>query len=136
MIRSDNGSNFIGASSELVHAFQEMDHLRISNYLKEHSGEWMNWKRNPPFASNMGGVWEWQIWSARMILCSLLKTHGGNLTWIIADTAGWSGYNCQSGPLPPDNQWHYKSNSTYSDKPSHNEIEDYNATTSRFCISR
>ena len=40
----------------------------------------INWKRTPPLASNMGGVWERQIRSARMILNSLLKTHGGSLT--------------------------------------------------------
>ena len=42
------------ASAELIQAFQEMDHSRISNYLEEHGGEWINWKRNPPFTSNMG----------------------------------------------------------------------------------
>ena len=56
LIRSDNGSNFIGASGELIQAFQEMDHSRISNHLEEHGGKWINWKRNPPLPSNMGGV--------------------------------------------------------------------------------
>ena len=79
MIRSDNGSNFTGALAELIQAFQEMDHSRISNYLEEHGGEWINWKRNPPFASNMGGVWERQILSTQMIFNSLLKTSGGSL---------------------------------------------------------
>ena len=41
LIRSDNGSNFIGASAELIQTFQ-MDHSRISNYLDKHSGEWIN----------------------------------------------------------------------------------------------
>ena len=39
MIRSDNGSNFTGASAELIQAFQEMDHSRISNYWEEHGGD-------------------------------------------------------------------------------------------------
>ena len=38
-VRSDNGSNFIGASAELIQAFQEMDHSRINNYLEEHGGK-------------------------------------------------------------------------------------------------
>ena len=80
MIRSDNGANFVGASVELIHAFQEMDHKKIGDFLEENSGDWMVWKRNPPHASNMGGVWERQIRSARSILNSLLKTHGSNLT--------------------------------------------------------
>ena len=80
MIRSDNGANFVGASAELIHAFQEMDHKKIGDFLEENGGDWMVWKRNPPHASNMGGVWERQIRSARSILNSLLKTHGSNLT--------------------------------------------------------
>ena len=80
MIRSDNGSNLVGASAELSCAFQEMDHIKIGNFLKENGGEWMIWKRNPPLSSNMGGVWERQIWSARAILNSLLKTHGSSLS--------------------------------------------------------
>ena len=76
---SNNGSNFIGASAELIQAFQGIDHSRFSNYLEEHGGKWINWTRNPPFARNMERVWEQPIRGARMILNSLLKTHGGSL---------------------------------------------------------
>ena len=48
--------------------------------MEEHGGEWISWKRNPPFASKKGRVWERQILSARVILTSLLKIHGGSLT--------------------------------------------------------
>ena len=48
--------------------------------LKENGGELMIWKRNPSLSSNMGGVWECQIRSARAILNSLLKTHGSSLS--------------------------------------------------------
>ena len=80
LVRSDNGPNFIGESAELIRVFQKMDHKNIGNFLEENGGDWMVWKRNPPHASNMGGVWERQIRSARSILNSLLKTHGSNLT--------------------------------------------------------
>ena len=80
MIRPDNGTNFVGASAELIESFQEMDHVRIGEFLQQNSGEWIWWKRNPPLASNMGGVWERQIKTARDILNSLLKTHGASLT--------------------------------------------------------
>ena len=53
---------------------------KFGDFLEENGGDWMVWKRNPPLASNMGGVWERQIRSARSILNSLLKTHGSNLT--------------------------------------------------------
>ena len=79
MIRSDNGSNMVETPTELSRAFQEMDHIKIGNFLKENSGEWI-WERNPPLSSNMGGVWEHQILSARAILNSLLKTHGSSLS--------------------------------------------------------
>ena len=58
MIRSDNGLNLVGASTELTRVFQEMDHIKIGNFLEENGGEWLMWKRNPPLSSNIGGVWE------------------------------------------------------------------------------
>ena len=80
MIRTDNGTNFVGTSAGLKESFQEMDHVRIGKFLQQNSSEWIWWKRNPPLASNMGGVWERQIRTARNILNSLLKTHGASLT--------------------------------------------------------
>ena len=32
MIRSVNGTNFVGASAELTRAFQEMDHKKIGTF--------------------------------------------------------------------------------------------------------
>ena len=58
MIQSDNGANFVGASIELKKALGEIDEKRINDFLMELGGEWISWKRNPPMASNMGGVWE------------------------------------------------------------------------------
>ena len=80
MIWFDNGTNFVGASAELIRAFQEMDHKKIGDLLEGNGGDWMVWKRNPPLASNMGGVWERQIGSAHSILNPLLKTNGSSLT--------------------------------------------------------
>ena len=60
LIRSDNATNFVGARIELKKAFGEMDEKRINDFLMELGGEWITWKRNPPMASNMGGVWEQQ----------------------------------------------------------------------------
>ena len=59
MIRSDNGTNFVSASAELIRSFQEMDHKKIGDFLEENGGDWMVRKRNPPLTSNMGGGWEW-----------------------------------------------------------------------------
>ena len=38
MIRSDNGSNMVRASTELTRAFWEMDLIKIGNFLKENGG--------------------------------------------------------------------------------------------------
>ena len=39
MIGFENGSNLVGASAELTCAFQEMDHIKIGDFLKENGGE-------------------------------------------------------------------------------------------------
>ena len=77
-LRSDNGSNFVGAS-DFKKASAEMNQQKFNDFMRDNGGEWMLWKQNPPSASNMGGVWERQIRSARTILTSLLKTHGTSL---------------------------------------------------------
>ena len=58
LLRSNNGSNFVGASSEFQKAFTGMDQQRINDFMRDNGGEWILWKQNPPSASNMGGVWE------------------------------------------------------------------------------
>lgn len=67
-IRSDNGSNFVGAKAELKGALDEWNHEQISNHLLQKEIEWVF---NPPASSHMGGVWERQIRTVRSILVSL-----------------------------------------------------------------
>ena len=74
-IRSDGGTNFVGASNELKKAWKEMDHTKIHTFLQSESCDWITWEWNPPEASHMGGVWERQIRTVRTILSSLLKSH-------------------------------------------------------------
>ena len=38
-----------------------MDQQKISDFIRDNSGEWMLWKRNPPSASNMGGVYMGEV---------------------------------------------------------------------------
>ena len=75
-ITSDNGANFVGADNELKRAFNEMNHQQIQHFLANAGADWLIWSRNTPAASQMGGVWERLIRSARSILASLLKNHG------------------------------------------------------------
>ena len=77
--RCDNGSNFVGAKRELAKCWKEVNQKKVGEFMLQNSADWIQWKRNPPLASHMGGVWERQIRSARNILSSLMKTHGASL---------------------------------------------------------
>ena len=79
VLRSDNGSNFVGAQKELGNAFKEMDHEKIQCFLQNIDADYISWHRKPPASSHMGGVWERQTRSARTILLSFLNTHGRSL---------------------------------------------------------
>ena len=56
-----------------------MNHKKIHEFMLDHGSQWIQWKRNPPTASNTGGVWEPQIRSAHSILVALLKIHETSL---------------------------------------------------------
>ena len=56
IIRSGNGTSFIGASAEIICAFQEIDQKKIGDFSVENGCDCMMRKRSPPHASNMRGV--------------------------------------------------------------------------------
>ncbi|XP_071944866.1 uncharacterized protein [Antedon mediterranea] len=61
-IRSDNGTNIVGAQRELQKSLKELDVDKIQrNMLKKG----INWQFNPPAASHYGGIWERMIRSSR-----------------------------------------------------------------------
>ena len=78
-MRSDNGSNFVGAVKELRKCLQDMNHSRINEYLQMHGADWITCINSPLTVSQMGGVWERQIRTARGIVNALIKTHGKSL---------------------------------------------------------
>ena len=78
-IRSDNGGNYVGVEGELKQALKEMDREKIAGFLLKNSCDWIEWEKNPPTASHMGGVWERQIRSVRNVLSSSLRTHAARL---------------------------------------------------------
>jgi hypothetical protein len=57
-LRSDCGTNFVGARNELEAAMNEMDKKDIEAYLVHKGCEWIF---NPPHASHAGGIWERMI---------------------------------------------------------------------------
>ena len=78
-LRSDRGTNFVGAERELREAVAEMDDDRIRQFLLKEGCDFFEFKMNVPSASHMGGVWERQIRSVRNVLASLLEKHGSQL---------------------------------------------------------
>ena len=55
VLRSDNGSNFIGAEKELKEALKQLNHDKIIDIMSRQNIEW---KFNPPISPWMGGVGE------------------------------------------------------------------------------
>ena len=78
-LRSDRGTNFVGARSEMESALSEMDDDRLSKELLKEGCDYVTFKMNPPHASHMGGSWERMIRSVRSVLSALMDTHGDYL---------------------------------------------------------
>ena len=68
-IRSDNGTNLVGAHAELKKALTSLDERKIQAALLP---DGIDWSFNPPAASHHGGVWERLIRSVRQVLNSTL----------------------------------------------------------------
>ena len=68
-LRSDQGSNFIGAKNELKEALKELSIEKVTVFLAKQQ---CNFVMNAPHSSHTGGVWERQIRTVRSILSSLL----------------------------------------------------------------
>lgn len=78
-IRSDCGTNSVGARRELADALNEMDQERIRSHLLKEKCDWIDMKMNVPAASNMGGCWESQIRTVRNVLAALIEESGTHL---------------------------------------------------------
>ena len=70
IIYSDNGTNFKGASTNVVAELKQLNQEAINNDLAIRKIEW---RFSPPAASHQGGIWERLIRSVRKILFSLLQ---------------------------------------------------------------
>lgn len=70
-VRSDNGTNFVGAERELREAIGKWNQAQINNTLIQKGIQWIF---NPPSGSHHGGVWERLIRLVRKVLNSLLRT--------------------------------------------------------------
>ena len=68
-IRSDNGTNFVGAHAELT---RELSRLNQNKVVAAARRRGIDWVFNPPHTSHQGGVWEQQIRTVRKVLLALL----------------------------------------------------------------
>ena len=79
ILRSDQGTNFIGGRNELTNALTEMDDTKISRELIKENCDWINFRMNAPHSSHMAGTWERMIHTVRGVLSALLQRHGQQL---------------------------------------------------------
>ena len=78
-LRSDRGTNFIGAKNELQTAMQELDTEMIKRKLAQDNCDFFEFNFNVPHASHMGGCWERMIQTTRNSLAAILIQHPGLL---------------------------------------------------------
>ncbi len=71
-LRSDQGTNFIGAKRELKEALKMIDRDKIRQELLHNNCDWFEFNMNVPSGSHMGGVWERQIRMVRNV-CQLFS---------------------------------------------------------------
>lgn len=72
VIYSDNGTNFRGAETDVIKAFQIWEQERIGRELQCKNSQWYF---NPPAASHQGGVRERIIHSVQKILHAMIGEH-------------------------------------------------------------
>ena len=78
-LRSDQGTNLVGARTELREALKQMDQNEVRNFLLKRECDWFEFKLNTPTASHAGGAWERMIRTVRNALDGLLEQHGTQL---------------------------------------------------------
>ena len=84
LIRSDRGTNFVGATENLKIDAINVEDKALKDFLYNSGTTWLF---NPPHASHMGGVWERLIGVTRRILESMLSNISpGSLTHEILTT--------------------------------------------------
>ena len=69
-MRSDNGTNFVGADKELKKAVASWNQDRLNKFFSNND---ITWKFNPPLALHMGGIWERMVQSIKRVLSGLTR---------------------------------------------------------------
>lgn len=87
LMRSDNGTNFVGAQRELLKHFDDFSYEKFHCKIAKQGIKWIF---NPPKGSHHGGVWERLIRSIRSILSGLMTEFGTQL-----DDEGFNTLMCE-----------------------------------------
>ena len=133
-LRSDQGTNFVGARTELTQALAEMNQDKIKKKLLEEQCDWFTFKMNVPAASHMGSVWEWQIRTVRNVLASLLQDNGWQL-----DNESLRTLMCKEAIVNSCSDpayWSRFSQSTHSQPTLDNEFKGHSCSTGCLPASR
>ncbi|XP_072043045.1 uncharacterized protein [Amphiura filiformis] len=69
-IRSDNGTNLVGAEREMRKEINTWNQSRIHDSMLQKNVDWIF---NPPAGSHHGGIWERQIRTIRKLMCSIVR---------------------------------------------------------------
>jgi hypothetical protein len=69
-MRSDNGTNFVGAQRELARAIADWNLSQIHDSMLQRN---VDWQFNPPAGSHHGGVWERMIRTVRKVMNSVVR---------------------------------------------------------------
>ena len=69
-MRSDNGTNFVGANNELNLCIKQLDQIRLQKFSNHQNLEWIF---KPPASPWMGGVWESLVKSVKTGLKAIVK---------------------------------------------------------------
>lgn len=69
-MRSDNGTNLVGAEKELRKELEGWNQAQVNDAMLQKG---IKWTFNPPAGSHHGGIWERQIRTVRQILFSLTQ---------------------------------------------------------------
>ena len=69
-MRSDNGTNFVGANNELNLCIKQLDQTKLHNFSNH---QIIGWIFNPPASPWIGGVWESLVKSVKTGLKAIVK---------------------------------------------------------------
>lgn len=78
-MRSNRGTNFVGANQELTEAMREVEEDKVHEALLKENCDFIPSKMNVPYASHMGSIWKCQIKTVKSVLAILLQEAGTQL---------------------------------------------------------